>query len=138
MPIIGLFCAAAFLPQPDLETNPDVNDERQNQKRDGDQEQEVSFPERAGTGNDPPATTAEGPARGDRSAAGGADKEVYDGGTPRCKVPPQGLVEIITAVAVRVRTFPPGRHVVRPDEILRTIGTVDLQHERPPARAAFP
>jgi len=120
----------------DSEANPDANDEGQKQKRDGGQEQEAPFPEGPGAGDDPPATAAEGPAGGDRSAAGGAEKGVCGGGIPRCKVPPQGLVDVVTAVAVRVRAFPPGRHVVSPDEALRAFGAMDLQHASSPARAA--
>jgi hypothetical protein len=60
----------------DSEANPDANDEGQKQKRDGGQEQEMPFPEGPGAGGDPPATSAEDPAGGDRSAAGGAQKGV--------------------------------------------------------------
>ena len=117
-----------------LKADPDANDQGQKQKRDGRQEQEVPLPEGVGAGGDPTAAAADGPAGGDRSAAGGAEKNLR-GGIPGCEIFPQGIVDIVTAVTVGVRAFPPGRHVVGPDEILRAFGTMDLQHASSPARA---
>ena len=118
-----------------LKADPDTNDEREKQKRYGRQAKEVPLPEGPGAGDDPAATIADRPAGGDRSAAGRTEKDLRGGGNPHREALPQRSVDIVTAVAVRVRAFPPERHVVGPDEALRAFGAMDLQHASSPARA---
>lgn len=106
---------------------PDTDDEGEKQERDGRQDDQVPLPEGPGAGDDPAATAADRPAGADRSAAGRAEKGSRDGGFPRFKVFPQRSVDIVLAVAVRIRAFSSDRHLVRPDEIPQAVGTTDLQ-----------